>query len=105
METLHIIKTSNEIEDISVVYGLAYLLETSGFDFVIKQMKSKYIIESDFDAEDIEWQPLELEDLNMFPSTTNKSNKLAGIRKMNDFFGRDGVLIALFDYYRTLDRD
>ena len=105
MKILNVIKTSNEIEDISVVYGLAYLLESSGFDFVIKQMKSKYIIESDFDIEDIEWHPLELEDLNMFPSTTNKSNKLAGIRKMNDFFGREGVLVALFNYYNTLDKD
>lgn len=105
MKILHIIKTSNEIEDISIVYGLAYLLETSGFDYTIKQMKSKYIIESDFEIEDVEWHPLELDDLNMLPSTTNKSNKLAGIRKMNDFFGRCGVISALFNYYITLDRE
>lgn len=101
MEKLTVIKTANEIEDVCITYGLAYILEMNDINFNIKNMNSKYIVESDFEIDDIDWEDITLEECNLINSTLSRANINSQLKNMNKYFSKS--LSRVLSYFVTLD--
>lgn len=101
MEKLTVIKTANEIEDVCITYGLAYILEMNDINFNIKNMNSKYIVESDFEIDNIDWEDITLEECNLINSTLSRANINSQLKNMNKYFSKS--LSRVLSYFVTLD--
>ena len=96
------LKTSNEIEDICIVYGLCKILDDSMIDFKLKNLKSKIMIETeDFEFDELIFNDLTVEECRNVNSSMNLSNQESELKLLNPCIQEN--LINIFQYFNTLD--
>ena len=91
-------KTSNEIEDICVVYGVCKILNDNDIEFRLKDNKSIYsIYTEEFDLENLEYYELDDKSKSWNVSSyTNNSEYINKIIKLNEYM--ENNLINIFNY-------
>lgn len=96
--TFNIYKTSNEIEDICISYGLCKLLEDNKISYELKDNKSMYIIcTKEFNLDDLEYFEVDEDEIWNLNSGLNKTEKLRNITNLNNFMKEN--LNVIMKYY------
>lgn len=98
-----IIKTSNQIEDICICYGICKILDDNEIDYTLEDFKSYYnIITQEFMVEELEYNDI-IDDNIWNINTTLKGNVSSNINNMNKFISDN--LINIFTYYLSGELD
>lgn len=97
-----VLKTSNEIEDICIAYGLCKLLKDNELQFELHNLKSRIVIETeDFEFEDLDYTTLTIEECRNVNSSMTQANIQSELNSLNPFMEEN--LIDIFQYFHTLD--
>ena len=96
---LRVKRTSNQIEDICIAYGLCSILEYNCIDYILTDRKSVYLIETeDFDVEELIVEELDAKEYsNYVCSLSNLGELTKDLVSLNSFL-KDN-LINIFKYY------
>ena len=96
---LRVKRTSNQIEDICIAYGLCGILEYNCIDYILTDRKSVYLIETeDFDIEELIVEELDANEYsNYICSLSNLGELTKDLVSLNSFL-KDN-LINIFKYY------
>lgn len=104
LNELYVYKTSNEIEDTYITYGLAKILEDNDIEYKIIKQNHRYLIKTEgFDKDEIEWIDITLEDCKMVNSTMSKANKNGQISKMNKYMNQN--INEIINYYTSFEQN
>lgn len=96
---LRVKRTSNQIEDISIAYGLCSILEYNCIDYILTDRKSVYLIETeDFDVEELIVEELDAKEYsNYVCSLSNLGELTKDLVSLNSFLKEN--LTNIFKYY------
>lgn len=106
MATLKILKEENEVTELSIAYGLFYILRENDIECRLVNKEAAYIIEIDVDIdyeEDLLFPGITKEKITNKNSTMNMSELEKILVKVNQYLGDSNYLGQIFKYYETLD--